>query len=328
VSLFGTRLGLGGRLADFDGATGWLNSEPVTKADLEGKVVLVDFWTYTCINWLRTLSYVRGWAEKYDDNGLVVIGVHTPEFPFEQDPGNVEDAVRAMQIRYPVALDPDFAVWEAFSNRYWPAAYFADAEGRIRHNQFGEGGYDECERVIQQLLREAGHENIPDDLVSDSGEGIEIQADWSTVESGETYVGYRQGRGFASPGGVTVDEARTYALPDPLGLNSWALSGEWTVEGRATVLNEAGGKIAYRFHARDVHLVLRSGKGAEVPFRVLLDGVEPGADHGLDVDSGGHGTLVEPRLYQLIRQRKQIEDRTLEIAFDASGVEAYVFTFG
>jgi thiol-disulfide isomerase/thioredoxin len=328
VSLFGTRLGLGGRLADFEGATGWMNSEPLTKADLEGKVVLVDFWTYTCINWLRTLSYVRGWAEKYDDNGLVVIGVHTPEFPFERDPGNVEEAVRAMQIRYPVALDPEYAVWEAFSNRYWPAAYFADAEGRIRHHQFGEGGYDECERVIQQLLREAEAENVPDDMVSDSGAGIEIQADWSTLESGETYVGYQQGQGFASPGGATIDEARSYSVPDSLRLNSWALSGEWTVEGRASVSNEPGGAIAYRFHARDAHLVLRSREGAAVPFRVLLDGASPGAGHGLDVDEDGRGRVVEPRLYQLIRQQGPIADRTLEIAFDAPGAEAYVFTFG
>jgi thiol-disulfide isomerase/thioredoxin len=328
MSLFGTRLGLGGRLADFDGATGWLNSDPLTKAELEGKVVLVDFWTYTCINWLRTLSYVRGWAEKYADHGLVVIGVHTPEFPFERDPANVESAVRAMQIQYPVALDPEYAVWEAFSNRYWPAAYFADAEGRIRHHQFGEGGYDECERVIQQLLRKAGAESVPEDLVSDSGAGIEIQADWSTLESGETYLGYQQGRGFASPGGVTIDEARTYSLPDPLRLNSWALSGEWTVGGRAAVLDEVGGKITYRFHARDVHLVLGSRAGTPLPFRVLLDGTPPGADHGLDVDTGGHGALVEPRLYQLIRQRGKIEDRTFEIVFDAPGAEAYVFTFG
>jgi thiol-disulfide isomerase/thioredoxin len=328
VSLFGTRLGLGGRLADFEGATGWLNSEPLTKADLEGKVVLVDFWTYTCINWLRTLSYVRGWAEKYDDSGLVVIGVHTPEFPFERDPGNVEEAVRAMQIRYPVALDPEYAVWEAFSNRYWPAAYFADAEGRIRHHQFGEGGYDECERVIQQLLREAGAENVPEDMISDSGAGIEIQADWSTLESGETYVGYQQGHGFVSPGGVTIDEARSYSVPDPLRLNSWALSGEWTVEGRASVSNEPGGTIAYRFHARDAHLVLRSREGVAVPFTVLLDGASPGAGHGLDVDEDGRGRIVEPRLYQLIRQQGPIADRTLEIAFDTPGAEAYVFTFG
>jgi len=328
MSLFGVRLGLGGRLADFDGATDWLNSEPLTKADLEGKVVLVDFWTYTCINWLRTLSYLRAWHEKYEGYGLVVIGVHTPEFPFERDQDNVAEAVKAMRIKYPVALDPEYAVWEAFSNRYWPAEYFADAEGHIRHHQFGEGAYDECERVLQQLLREAGAENVPEDLVSDTGEGIEIQADWSTLESPESYVGYQQGRNFASPEGVTIDDARTYSLPDPLRLNSWALSGEWTVGGRAAVLDEAGGKITYRFHARDVHLVLRSRAGTLVPFRVLLDGTPPGADHGLDVDTDGHGTLVEPRLYQLIRQRGRIEDRTFEIVFDAPGAEAYVFTFG
>jgi hypothetical protein len=233
-----------------------------------------------------------------------------------------------MHIQYPVALDPEYEVWEAFDNRYWPAAYFADVEGRIRHHQFGEGGYDECERVIQQLLGEAGRDNVPSDLVSDTGEGIEIQADWSTLESPETYVGYQQGHSFASPGGVTVDEARAYAFPDPFRPNSWALSGEWTVEGRASVLNAAGGKIGYRFHARDVHLVLRSREGTPVPFRVLIDGSPPGADHGLDVDAEGRGMISEPRLYQLIRQQGQIADRTFEIAFDAPGAEAYVFTFG
>jgi thiol-disulfide isomerase/thioredoxin len=328
MSLFGTRLGLDRHLPDFDGATGWLNSGPLTSDDLAGKVVLVDFWTYTCINWLRTLGFLRAWFEKYADQGLVVIGVHTPEFPFERDTDNVIAAAKEMRVDYPIALDPNYAVWEAFSNRYWPAAYVADAEGRIRHHQFGEGGYDECERVIQQLLRDAGADSVGEDLVSVDGEGLEAQADWSTLESPETYVGYQQGRNFASPGGVTIDEARTYSLPDPLGVNSWALSGDWTVEGRASVLNRAGGSIAFRFHARDVHLVLRSREGTEVPFRVLLDGAAPGVAHGLDVDEDGEGTVVEPRLYQLVRQQGTITDRTFEITFDGAGVEAYVFTFG
>ena len=317
-----------GRVPGFDGATGWLNSEPLTLADLQGKVILVDFWTYTCINWLRTLGYVRAWFEKYQDQGLVVVGVHTPEFPFEEDIDNVVEAARDMRVEYPVALDSAYGVWQAFSNHYWPAVYIADSEGRIRHHQFGEGGYEECERVIQQLVRHAGRDGVSDDFVSVAGDGLEAQADWSTLESPETYVGYQQGHSFASPGGVTVDEPRTYSVPDSLRLNSWALSGDWAVEGRASVLQRPGGKIAIRFHARDVHLVLRSRDGATVPFRVQLDGAPPGSAHGLDVDDDGNGTLVHPRLYQLIRQSGQITDRTFEITFDGTGVEAYVFTFG
>ncbi len=317
-----------GHVPGFDGATGWLNSEPLTAEDLRGKVVLVDFWTYTCINWLRTLGYVRAWFEEYRNQGLVVVGVHTPEFPFEAEPDNVAEAVKDMNVEFPVALDPDYAVWQAFSNHYWPAVYIADGEGRIRHHQFGEGGYDECEMVIKQLLRDSGREDLDHDFVSPAGVGLEAQADWATLESPETYVGYQQGRNFASPGGVTIDEPRTYSVPDSLRLNSWALSGDWAVEGRVGVLLRAGGKIAFRFHARDVHLVLRSRDGATVPFRVLLDGAPPGSAHGLDVDDDGNGTLVHPRLYQLIRQSGPITDRTFEISFDGTGVEAYVFTFG
>jgi hypothetical protein len=257
-----------------------------------------------------------------------VVGVHTPEFPFEAEPENVVEAVKALNVEFPIALDPEYAVWEAFSNRYWPAVYIADAEGQIRHHQFGEGGYDECERVIQRLLREAGGDAVSDDLISVIPEGVEAQADWETLGSPETYVGYQQGRNFASPEGVTMDDARTYSVPDPLRLDSWALSGDWTVEGRATVLNRAGGSIAFRFHARDVNLVLRSRDATAVPFRVLLDGAPPSAARGLDVDDEGNGTLVQPRLYQLIRQPGSISDRTFEITFDVDGVEAYVFTFG
>ena len=323
-----TAVSVQGHLPGFDRAAGWLNSEPLTADDLRGKVVLADFCTYTCINWLRTLGYVRAWAEKYEDQGLILVGVHTPEFPFEADTENVVEAVKALNVEFPIALDPEYAVWEAFGNRYWPAVYIADAEGRIRHHQFGEGGYDECERVIQQLLREAGRNGIGDALISASPEGVEAQADWGTLGSPETYVGYQQGRNFASPEGVTMDDARTYSVPDPLGLNSWALSGDWTVGSRASVLNEAGGAIAFRFHARDVNLVLRSRAGAAVPFRVLVDGAAPGASHGLDVDAEGDGVLVQPRLYQLVRQHDPIADRTFEITFDGAGVEAYVFTFG
>jgi thiol-disulfide isomerase/thioredoxin len=334
VSLFGVRrhavpLSAEGHLPGFDGATGWLNSPPLTPAGLIGKVVLVDFWTYTCINWLRTLGYVRAWADKYADHGLVVIGVHTPEFPFERDVDNVRQAIRDMTVEYPVALDSNYAIWEAFSNRYWPAVYIADAEGRIRHHQFGEGQYEECEMVIQQLLREAGSEGISDDMVSVADDGFEAQADWRNLRSPETYLGYAQAQNFASPGGAEFDEPRTYAAPDSLELNNWALSGDWTFERGASVLNQADGRIAFRFHARDVHLVMGpSARETSVPFRVLVDGEPPGDAHGLDVDEQGNGTLSQQRLYQLIRQQGSITGRTFEITFLAPGVEAYCFTFG
>ncbi len=318
-----------GQLPSFDGATGWLNSPPLTTAELRGKVVLVDFWTYTCINWLRTLGYVRAWAEKYADQGLVVIGVHTPEFPFERDVDNVRWAAKDMTVEYPIALDSDYGVWRAFSNQYWPAVYIADAEGRIRHHQFGEGGYEECERVIQRLLREAGGEAIADDLVSVAAHGFEAQADWTSLESPETYLGYQQAQNFASPGAARYDEPRTYVAPDSLGLNQWALAGDWTIERGASVLNGAEGRIAFRFHARDVHLVMGPGsRDSSVPFAVRVDGEPPGAAHGGDVDEEGRGTLAQQRLYQLIREPGAIADRTFEITFLAPDVEAYCFTFG
>jgi thiol-disulfide isomerase/thioredoxin len=318
-----------GELPSLEGATGWLNSPPLTAAELRGKVVLVDFWTYTCINWLRTLPYIRAWAEKYHDRGLVVVGVHTPEFPFEHDVDNVREAANDMRVEYPIALDSDYAIWRAFSNRYWPAVYIADAQGRIRHHQFGEGRYEECERVIQQLLLEAGGEGIGGDLVSVAGEGFEAQADWTNLGSPEAYLGYERAQDLASPGGAALDEPRTYVAPDSLRLNRWALSGDWTIEAGTSVLNRADGRIAFRFHARDVHLVMRQReRGTAVPFRVLVDGEPPGGAHGLDVDERGHGNLVQPRLYQLIRERGPIADRTCEITFLAPGVEAYVFTFG
>ena len=319
MSLF-TKLRAETHLPDFEGATGWLNSEPLTPDGLLGKVVLVDFWTYTCINWLRTLGYVRAWHEKYEDQGLVVVGVHTPEFPFEHDPDNVRWAAQDQRVPYPIALDPDFEVWRAFSNNYWPAVYIADAEGRIRHMHFGEGGYEECEMVVQMLLREAGVDDVADDLVSVADEGFEAQADWGTLGSPETYLGYQQGQGFASANAAEFDEPFAFDLPDSLERNQWALSGNWTLGPGASVLNEADGRLAFRFHARDVHLVMGPpSRGASVPFRVLIDGQAPGDAHGDDVDEHGNGTLTHQRLHQLVRQPGRIEDRTFEIMFEAPG---------
>ena len=312
-----------GELASLDGATGWLNSQPLSTADLKGKVILVDFWTYTCINWLRTLSYIRAWAETYEQHGLVVIGVHTPEFPFEEDVDNVREAVKEMAVEYPVALDSDYGIWRAFDNHYWPAAYVADAEGRIRHHRFGEGGYDELERIIQRLL------GVDGDLVSVSPHGFEAQADWANLGSPETYLGYEQAQNFASPAGASPGEGHSYVAPDRLKLNHWALAGDWTLEKRASVLNQADGRISLRFHARDVHLVMGPPeRGTSVPFRVLLDGDTPGSAHGVDIDEDGHGAVAQQRLHQLIRQEGPIDDRTFEITFLAPGVEAYAFTFG
>jgi len=312
-----------GELASLDGATRWLNSQPLSTESLRGKVVLVDFWTYTCINWLRTLSYIRAWAETYEQHGLVVIGVHTPEFPFEEDVDNVREAVKEMAVEYPVALDSDYGIWRAFDNHYWPAAYVADAEGRIRHHRFGEGGYDELERIIQRLL------GVDGDLVSVSPHGFEAQADWANLGSPETYLGYEQAQNFASPAGASPGEGHSYVAPDRLKLNHWALAGDWTLEKRASVLNQADGRISLRFHARDVHLVMGPPeRGTSVPFRVLLDGDTPGSAHGVDIDEDGHGAVAQQRLHQLIRQEGPIDDRTFEITFLAPGVEAYAFTFG
>jgi thiol-disulfide isomerase/thioredoxin len=324
MSLFGD-----GHLPGFDGATGWLNSPPLSAEGLRGKVVLVDFWTYTCINWLRTLAYVRAWAQKYEEDGLVVVGVHTPEFPFERDVDNITWAAKEMNVEYPIAIDSDYRVWRAFDNRYWPAVYIADAEGRIRHHQFGEGGYDECERVIQELLRDTGRDGVADDLVSVAPTGFEVQADWADLETSETYLGYEQAQNFESPDGVGYDEPRTYFVPDPLRLNRWALSGDWTIGRGSSVLNAADGGITFRFHARDVHLVMGPrSPSASVSFRVLLDGEPPGDSHGLDVDEQGQGALVKQRLYQLVRVAGPIEDRTFEISFLDPGAEAFAFTFG
>jgi thiol-disulfide isomerase/thioredoxin len=295
-------------LPSLGGATAWLNSDPLDSAALRGSVVLVDFWTLTCINWLRTEPYVRAWSQAYRDDGLVVIGVHTPEFSFEHDIGLVRQAIEERAIDYPVALDNDYGVWDAFANHYWPALYFVDAEGIIRDQHFGEGRYEQSERSIQRLL---GVEREP---VSVQGRGVEAEADWDHLRTPETYLGAGRGERPASA--------------EDLHLNQWALTGEWTVGHESVALDQAGGSIAYRFHARDAHLVLSAGAREPIPFRVLLDGEAPGPSHGVDVDEDGNGVLGDGRLYQLIRQPGPIADRTLEITFHAPGAQAYAFTFG
>jgi thiol-disulfide isomerase/thioredoxin len=316
-------------LASLPRADEWLNSPPLTETDLRGKVVLVDFWTYTCINWLRTLPYVRAWAEKYRDKGLVVIGVHSPEFSFENNPDNVHWAVKALRVDYPVAVDSEHAIWRAFDNQYWPALYFVDSQGRIRHQNFGEGEYEQSEMIIRRLLAEAGGGGMADDLVSVDAGGLEAPADWSSLRSPENYVGYARTRGFASPEGAAPDKPRMYELPAGLRLNDWALSGDWTMKREAVALNKANGRIAYRFHARDLHLVMGPAvPGTNVRFRVLIDGQPPGAAHGSDVDEQGSGSATRQRLYQLIRQPKPIADRQFEIEFLDPGVQAFAFTFG
>lgn len=323
-----SRLPIEGDLPSLDGATGWINTEALTPATLKGKVVLVQFWTLTCINWLRTLPYVRAWSEKYKDR-FVVVGVHTPEFDFEKNIDNVRRAVAEMRIAYPVAVDSGYAIWRAFDNQYWPALYFIDARGQIRHHQFGEGAYDESEKVIQELLADAGASPAEHGLVADNGRGIEAAADWRDLQSAETYVGYARGENLASPEGPGTDKRQRYTLPARLLLNQWGLGGEWTMGPQALTLNTPGGRIAYRFHARDLHLVMgAAAKGTRIRFRVLLDGKPPGKAHGIDVDDDGNGTLAEQRLYQLIRQPAPIADRQFEITFLDPGAEAFVFTFG
>jgi thiol-disulfide isomerase/thioredoxin len=322
------QLPIEGDLPSFAGATSWLNSQPLPRNDLRGKVVLVEFWTYTCINWLRTEPYVRAWAEKYKDKGLVVIGVHTPEFEFEKNVDSVRRETKAMRIDYPIAIDSDYAIWRAFNNRYWPALYFVDAKGHIRHHQFGEGEYERSERIIQQLLAEAGNREIGRDVVSVNGQGTEAAPDWENLRSGENYVGYDRTERFVSPGGAVRDKQSVYAVPTQVNLNQWALSGEWTMAKNAILLNKANGRIVYRFHARDLHLVMGPvERGTPVRFRVLIDGKPPGAARGTDIDDQGFGTATEQRLYQLIRQPPPIADRQFEIEFLDPGIEAFVFTF-
>jgi thiol-disulfide isomerase/thioredoxin len=318
-----------GQLPSLSGATGWLNSPPLTAADLDGHVVLVDFWTYTCINWLRQLPYLRAWAERYKDHGLVVIGVHTPEFDVEHDLDNLRRAATDLRVDYPIAVDNDYAIWDAFGNRYWPALYLVDAQGQIRHHRFGEGDYERSEATMQRLLPEASAGGIGQDLVSVDATGVEAAADWDSLWSPENYLGYQRTENFASPNGAVLGTRHVYAAPARLTLNHWALSGDWTVQRQAIVLHQAEGRIAYRFHARDLHLVMgAAAPGTSVRFHVRIDGQPPGAAHGTDVDDQGNGTATESRLYQLIRQPGPVSDHTFEVIFLDPGVQAYAFTFG
>ena len=317
-----------GRLPGFDGATGWLNSEPLTAAGLRGRVVAVDFWTYTCINWLRTLPYRRAWQAKYREHGLTLIGVHTPEFGFERNVDNITARAADFGVDFPIAIDSDYGVWQAFANHFWPALYVADGEGRIRYHHFGEGEYAMSEMVIQQLLVDGGATSIDQDLVSVEPAGFEVAADWETLRTPETYLSFGRSSGFASPDDPRL-EPYDYPEPARLGLNQWAPVGSWTIAQHAAVLNDAGGRIAFRFHARDVNLVMGPATpGTSVRYRVLLDGQPPGAAHGFDVDESGNDTLADQRLYQLIRQSGSIAERLVEIEFLDAGAEAYCFTFG
>jgi thiol-disulfide isomerase/thioredoxin len=307
-----------------DGATEWINTAPLTAEGLRGHVVLVDFWTLTCINWLRTAPYVRGWSQAYRDDGLIVVGVHTPEFSFEHEIDLVRLATKERGIEYPVAVDNDYGIWKAFSNHYWPALYFVDADGIIRDQHFGEGSYKRSERVIQRLLG-VDRPSVP---VAVEAVGVEAEADWDHLRTPETYLGYYRSDRFASPETVVIEASRTYSLPESLRMNHWALGGEWTIRGENAMLDRPYGRIAYRFHARDAHLVLSSHTGEAIPFQVLVDGERPGSSHGVDVDEAGNGVLREGRMYQLVRQDRAIRERTLEITFSEAGAEAYAFTFG
>jgi thiol-disulfide isomerase/thioredoxin len=309
-------------LPSLSGAADWINSKPLEPEDLRGHVVLVNFWTLTCINWLRQEPYVRAWSQAYRDDGLIVIGAHTPEFSFEHDIERIRQATSERGIDYPVAVDSDYAIWRAFDNEYWPALYFADADGLIRDRHFGEGRYERSEREIQRLL------GLTRELVSVKGIGVEAGADWDHLRTPETYLGYGRGENLASPGGAAFDQPRGYEPPEHLNLNHWSLAGDWTIGREQVTLDQSGGSIAYRFHARDAHLVLSAAEPVPIPFRVKLDGESPGLSHGVDVDGDGNGVLREGRLYQLVRQTGAIRDRTLEITFSEAGAEAYVFTFG
>ena len=318
-----------GPMPDLTGAVAWLNSAPLTRDSLRGKVVLIDFWTYSCINCLRALPYVEGWAAKYKDSGLVVIGVHTPEFAFEKERTNVEKAVRDLKIAYPVAIDSDYKIWQAFNNEYWPAHYFMDGKGRIRYHHFGEGQYDESERVIQQLLKENGATSLAEGVIGVSGNGADAAPDQGNSRSPETYIGYHRAEHFGSAEPIAQNSRKVYSLRPRLSLNQWGLAGTWKVSAECAVLQTAPGKIIFRFHARDLHLVLGTTKdGKPVRFRVKLDGTPPRDDHGIDTDNDGSGTVQDHRLYQLIRQKGPVEDRTFEIEFLDPGVQAFAFTFG
>jgi thiol-disulfide isomerase/thioredoxin len=309
-------------MPSLDAATEWLHSEPLGPAELCGHVVLVNFWTFTCINWMRTLPYVRAWSQAYRNDGMVVIGVHTPEFSFEHEIDRVRRAVTQRRIDYPIAIDNDYGVWRAFDNRYWPALYFIDTAGIIRDHHVGEGRYEHSERVIQRLL------GVKRKLVSVEGLGVEEEADWDHLRTPEKYLGYARSEGIASPGGAAYDSRRTYQLPEHLHINHWALGGDWTIGRESVVLEHAGGSIAYRFHARDAHLVLSRGTSEPIAFRMLLDGAAPGLSHGVDVDEDGNGLLRDNGLYQLVRQVDEVRERTLQITFLKPSVQVYAFTFG
>lgn len=318
-----------GSLPSLDGATTWLNSAPLTKESLRDKVVLIDFWTYTCINWHRTLPYIRAWHEKYRDHGLTVIGVHTPEFGFEADAENVRRAAAEMNVEYPIAIDSKYAVWRALGNEYWPALYLVDAQGHIRYHKFGEGDYEQSERAIQKWLRRSGGNGFDSQLVSIDPTGAEVAADWRDLLSGENYLGYERTENFASRSGFAFDKSRNYFAPERLQRNEWALTGSWTAQKQMIQLNAASGSIAYQFHARDLHLVMGPAEGGKpVRFRVLIDGKAPGTSHGTDIDEQGNGMVTDPRMYQLIRQPKPIADRKFEIEFLDPGLKAFSFTFG
>jgi len=322
-------LSVEGRLPSLDGATTWINSQPLTSKGLRGKVVLVQFWTYTCINWRRTAPYLRAWAHKYNSHGLVVVGVHTPEFTFEKNPDLVRRNTTDLDIEYPVAIDSSYEVWTAFANRYWPALYFVDASGRIRHHVFGEGRYEESERVIQELLLEAGA-SLPDRLLASvDARGAELDADWSNLRSPETYLGFGRLERFSSTDRVVRNKSMRFETPPRLKPNTWGLSGDWTIKGEYSFSDRPGGRLAYQLLARDVHLVMApSDPSRPVRFRVLIDGKPPGAAHGVDIDEEGFGSLEQPRMYQLIRQIEVVQPVRFEIEFLDAGAQIYALTFG
>ncbi len=316
-------------LPGLSGANGWINSQPLTAKELKGKVVLVDFWDYSCINCIRATPYIRAWAEKYKSDGLVVIGVHTPEFDFEKLIPNVQKAVQKFDITYPVALDSDYKIWNAFHNQYWPAEYYIDAKGKVRYEHFGEGDYDQSEKWIQKLLKEANGSPMAAGAVNVQGEGVQAAADMREIRSPETYIGYERAQRFSSPGGFKRDAEKTYVEPKHPLLNDWGLAGDWIVREQVAILNSAGGKVLFRFHARDLHVVLGpSDNGKPARFRVTVDGQAPGENHGVDTDAQGNGVVTAHRLYQLVRQKGAIKDHTFTIEFEAPGVQAYAFTFG
>ena len=322
-------LSIEGAMPSLRGASGWLNSAQIDGKNLRGKVVLIDFWTYSCINWRRTLPYLRAWAKKYRQHGLAVVGVHSPEFQFEKNIGNVGKAVKSMMIEYPIAVDSDLAIWRDFNNQYWPALYLVDAKGRIRYHKFGEGDYDKSEYAIQQLLAENGAVGFDHSLAFAEASGAELSADWHDLRSDENYLGYERTENFASRGGLISGKNHTYSPPQEISLNHWALAGEWTVGKQSISLEAGNGRIAYQFHARDLHLVMGPREpGKEVRFRVYLDGRVPLGAHGVDIDAQGAGTVKEPRMYQLIRQQQPVVPRRFEIEFLDTGAEAYSFTFG